>query len=111
MPSERWQAIDALIAERDPYCRGVVLLGLNAPVATLAEGFRDAAASTQCRGFMVGRTIFGEPTRAWMAGEIDDATLKSQVRATFETLIDYWRAARQSAHARPRTVAAPERVA
>jgi 5-dehydro-2-deoxygluconokinase len=111
MPAERWKGIDALIAERDPYCRGVVLLGLNAPVATLAEGFRDAAASTQCKGFMVGRTIFGEPTRAWMAGEIDDATLKSQVRQTFETLIDHWRATRHSAPVRPQAVAATERVA
>jgi 5-dehydro-2-deoxygluconokinase len=111
MPAQRWQAIDALIAERDPYCRGVVLLGLNAPVETLAEGFRDAAASNQCRGFMVGRTIFGEPTRAWMAGEIDDAALKAQVRATFETLIDLWRAARQSPRAHPELVNSPERVA
>ncbi|CAB3793364.1 bifunctional 5-dehydro-2-deoxygluconokinase/5-dehydro-2-deoxyphosphogluconate aldolase [Pararobbsia alpina] len=111
MPADRWQAIDALIAERDPYCRGVVLLGLNAPVAALAEGFRDAAASTQCKGFMVGRTIFGEPTRAWMAGEIDDAALKAQVRATFETLIDLWRAARKSPRTRAQVVTATERVA
>jgi 5-dehydro-2-deoxygluconokinase len=111
MPAERWQAIDALIAERDPYCRGVVLLGLSAPVATLAEGFRDAAASRQCKGFMVGRTIFGEPTRAWMAGEIDDAELKAQVRAIFESLIDHWRAARKAPRMHAQLAAAPERVA
>ena len=40
-----WPAIDALIAERDPYCRGVVLLGLSAPIDALARGFADAAAS------------------------------------------------------------------
>jgi 5-dehydro-2-deoxygluconokinase len=111
MPAERWQAIDALIAERDPYCRGVVLLGLNAPVATLAEGFRDAAASTQCKGFMVGRTIFGEPTRAWMAGEIDDAALKARVRATFETLIDHWRAVHKPQPMHAPVATATERVA
>jgi 5-dehydro-2-deoxygluconokinase len=110
MPAEHWKAIDALIAERDPYCRGVVLLGLNQPVETLAEGIRDAAASSQCRGFMVGRTIFGEPSRAWMAGEIDDATLKARVRETFETLIGHWRAARHTPAAKPAITKDTERV-
>ena len=32
-----WQAIDAIIAARDPFCRGVVLLGLEAPIE-FAEG-------------------------------------------------------------------------
>lgn len=89
-----WQQLDALIEERDPYCRGVVLLGLNAPIEALAEGFRNASASTTCRGFAVGRTIFQEPSRAWLAGEIDDDTLIQQVQSTFETLIGAWRDAR-----------------
>jgi len=95
MTPEAWAELDALIAERDPHCRGVVLLGLSAPVATLAQGFRDARSSTSCRGFAVGRTIFEAPARAWLAGEIDDATLKTRVRATYESLIDAWRDARR----------------
>ncbi|HTJ94339.1 MAG TPA: 5-dehydro-2-deoxygluconokinase [Pararobbsia sp.] len=110
MPAENWKAIDELIAARDPYCRGVVLLGLSQPVEVLAEGFRDAAASTYCKGFMVGRTIFGEPTRAWMAGEIDDATLKARVRETFESLIRHWRAARLAPAPTPAIVKDTERV-
>ncbi|WP_206952659.1 bifunctional 5-dehydro-2-deoxygluconokinase/5-dehydro-2-deoxyphosphogluconate aldolase [Trinickia acidisoli] len=94
MQAEQWQTIDALIAERDPYCRGVVLLGLSAGVDVLSEGFRAAAASRTCKGFTVGRTIFHEPSRAWLAGEIDNAGLIANVRATFETLIVAWRAAR-----------------
>ncbi|NWD66713.1 5-dehydro-2-deoxygluconokinase [Pseudomonas gingeri] len=89
-----WEQLDALIQERDPYCRGVVLLGLNAPAATLAHGFQQASQSRTCRGFAVGRTIFQEPSRAWMAGEIDDEALIRQVQATFVGLIDAWRAAR-----------------
>ncbi|WP_248804832.1 bifunctional 5-dehydro-2-deoxygluconokinase/5-dehydro-2-deoxyphosphogluconate aldolase [Pseudomonas sp. MWU13-2100] len=89
-----WEQLDALIQERDPYCRGVVLLGLNAPAATLAQGFQQASQSRTCRGFAVGRTIFQEPSRAWMAGEIDDEALIRQVQATFVGLIDAWRAAR-----------------
>ncbi|CAD5200332.1 bifunctional 5-dehydro-2-deoxygluconokinase/5-dehydro-2-deoxyphosphogluconate aldolase [Pseudomonas sp. FEN] len=89
-----WEQLDALIQERDPYCRGVVLLGLNAPAATLAQGFQQASQSRTCRGFAVGRTIFQEPSRAWMAGEIDNEALIRQVQATFAGLIDAWRAAR-----------------
>jgi len=91
-----WPAIDALIAERDPYCRGVVLLGLSAPFETLARGFADAASSKTCRGFAVGRTIFHEPARAWLAGAIDDAGLVTGVRANFEALIEAWTQARSA---------------
>ena len=94
MPANEWHAIDELIAQRDPYCRGVVLLGLNATPEALAAGFRDARGSSSCRGFAVGRTIFVEPSRDWLAGSIDDATLVKRVRANFEALIDAWQAAR-----------------
>lgn len=94
MDAAQWQAIDALIAERDPYCRGVVLLGLSAAVEQLSEGFRAAAQSATCRGFTVGRTIFHEPSQAWLAGTIGDDELIARVRHTFETLIASWRAAR-----------------
>jgi len=96
MSPAQWRELDALIAERDPYCRGVVLLGLAQPVETLNLGFRDAAKSASCKGFAVGRTIFHDPARAWLAGEIDDAGLKQRVRATYEALIDAWREARAS---------------
>jgi len=94
MGAEEWRDVDALIAERDPYCRGVLILGQSAEVESLAQGFRDAAGSRTCRGFAVGRTIFQAPSRAWLAGEIDDAEFKARVRATFERLIDAWREAR-----------------
>ena len=95
MGAAEWRAIDALVAERDPYCRGVLVLGQAADVATLAQGFRDARDSATCRGFAVGRTIFEAPARAWLAGEIDDPRLKAGLRETFEALIDAWNDARR----------------
>ena len=96
MSAGQWQAIDALIAERDPYCRGVVVLGQSATIDELRSGFRAARESTTCRGFAVGRTIFEEPSRRWLAGAIDDDTLIREVRAKFEMLIDAWRAVRRN---------------
>ncbi|WP_407309386.1 5-dehydro-2-deoxygluconokinase [Pseudomonas sp. nanlin1] len=92
--AEQWKQLDELIQGRDPYCRGVVLLGLNASTQALADGFRQASQSTTCRGFAVGRTIFQEPSQAWLAGEIDDETLIQRVQGTFQQLIDAWRSAR-----------------
>ncbi|MBD8574171.1 5-dehydro-2-deoxygluconokinase [Pseudomonas syringae] len=89
-----WRQLDELIQERDPYCRGVVLLGLNAPVQALAEGFAQARDSQTCRGFAVGRTIFREPSRAWLNGEIDDESLIARVQDIFSGLIESWRASR-----------------
>lgn len=97
MSAQQWHAIDALIAERDPACRGVVLLGLSAAVDQLCDGFKAAAASSTCRGFTVGRTIFHEPSHAWLANQIGDDELIARVRRTFETLIDAWRNARAGA--------------
>ncbi|TDG09665.1 5-dehydro-2-deoxygluconokinase [Paraburkholderia guartelaensis] len=97
MGAAQWREIDALIAERDPYCRGVVLLGLSAPIDQLVEGFRAAAASNTCRGFTVGRSIFYEPSLAWLAGEIGDDEVIARARRAFETLIGAWRAARTDA--------------
>jgi 5-dehydro-2-deoxygluconokinase len=91
MSAAQWRAVDDLIAERDPHCRGVLLLGLNAPIDRLAAGFREARASTHCRGFAVGRTIFGEPARRWLENDLDDAALVAAVRSNYEALIRAWR--------------------
>ncbi|ALR78983.1 5-dehydro-2-deoxygluconokinase [[Enterobacter] lignolyticus] len=89
--AEMWPAIDALLMERDPHCRGVVLLGLNAPLETLRQGFNAASRSKTCRGFTVGRSIFYEPSRKWFNGELDDAGVKREAAANFITLIQSWR--------------------
>ena len=98
MSELEWQAIDSLILERDPHCRGVVLLGMNAGIAELTLSFAAAArASRSCRGFAVGRTIFYGPCRQWLAGEIDDSALVRMIRANFERLIAIWQSVRADA--------------
>lgn len=100
---DAWAAIDALIEERDPFCRGVLLLGLNAPAESLAAGFADAASSSTCRGFAVGRTLFSEPAKAWLAGRIDDAALIDQAKSAFEAMIRAWQQGVRRAPTRPVT--------
>ncbi len=51
-----WENIEGAIARGDPYCRGVVLLGLAAPQAELVGSFVAAAPFKVIKGFAVGRT-------------------------------------------------------
>jgi 5-dehydro-2-deoxygluconokinase len=83
----------------------VLLLGQAANADTLAAGFAEARESRTCRGFAVGRTIFHEPSRKWLAGDIDDAALVRAVRVNFEALIGAWRKARGETAVKRETVA------
>ena len=85
-----WNAIAAAIRQHDPLCRGIMLLGLDAPAETLFEAFRAAAACDLVKGFAVGRTIFGEPARAWLGGQIDDRQVVDQMAERFGDLVAAW---------------------
>ena len=89
-----WDAIAAAIAENDPLCRGIMLLGLDAPLDALKAQFAAAAACPAVKGFAVGRTIFAEPARAWLAGQMSDAEVRAAMAARFRQLVEAWRAVR-----------------
>jgi len=84
------ERLDALVGERTPHCRGIVVLGLDAPIEALAEGFRAFQGLPMVKGFAVGRSIFGAPARAWLTGDMDDAELTSALAHNFERVIDAW---------------------
>lgn len=85
-----WAAVDAAIAENDPYCRGVVLLGLDAPLPELEAAFRLAQTARTVKGFAVGRSIFGEAARGWLAGKLDDEAATAMMAERFGRLVDAW---------------------
>jgi len=90
--ASNWQIISDLIAKRAPHCRGVVMLGLDAPAEELKQGFMASAGFDVCKGFAVGRTIFSGPSRQWLANEIDDQQLIEAVTANYLELIKTWKA-------------------
>ncbi len=91
-----WQAIEDVIQDRDPYCRGVVVLGLNAPMDELIDDFTPAAASPVCKGFAVGRTLFHDAAINWFAGDIDDDEARDRITENYRNLLKVWRTLRQS---------------
>jgi 5-dehydro-2-deoxygluconokinase len=88
-----WGRIDAAISAGDPLCRGVMVLGLEAPEDDLAAAFRDARASARVKGFAVGRTIFVEPALRWFSGQSSDAQAVEAMADSFSRLVAHWRAA------------------
>ena len=102
---EGWRALGATVRALDPHCRGVLVLGQDAPLAELAPRIALAARHAVCRGFAVGRTIFGQAATAWFASQIDDAAVVEQIAARYGTLIELL------FDARARVVTAPPRAA
>ncbi len=85
-----WAEISSVLDDRDPHCRGVVLLGLNAPEAELKRGFDLAAGETWCKGFAVGRSIFQGPAESWFAGKIDDEAAMAGIADNYRRVIALW---------------------
>jgi 5-dehydro-2-deoxygluconokinase len=85
-----WAAIERVITTRDPLCRGVVLLGLDAPQDKLEQGFKAARTAGVVKGFAVGRTIFGDAARGWLSGTMNDEQAVDQMAQRFEALTQIW---------------------
>jgi 5-dehydro-2-deoxygluconokinase len=85
-----WRAIERTIAASDPWCRGVVLLGLEAPEHELEAAFGACAGAAIVKGFAVGRTIFADAAEKWLAGRIDDAAAVADMATRFAGLCRAW---------------------
>jgi 5-dehydro-2-deoxygluconokinase len=83
-----WRATEQVIQTNDPYCRGIVVLGLEAPASELAAAFR--ACSPRVKGFAVGRTIFADAATQWLSGKMTDEAAVAAMAAKFQTLVSEW---------------------
>lgn len=89
-----WKNIEAVIAQNDQWCRGIVLLGLEAPQAELEAAFAATADVPIVKGFAVGRTIFMDAAEKWLAGNLSDEGAMADMASRFEKLTQAWLAAR-----------------
>jgi 5-dehydro-2-deoxygluconokinase len=56
----------------------------------LKEGFAAARTSKTVKGFAVGRTIFADASKAWLAGEMTDEQAIADMAGKFGALVDLW---------------------
>lgn len=94
-----WINIGKVIDAHDPHCRGIVMLGLDAPAEELVRAFKAAAGSAHVKGFAIGRTLFAEPAEAWLAGRMDDNAAIEEMSRRFARLVDAWQSLRHKAAA------------
>ena len=88
--AETWAVLSQVITQNDPYCHGILILGLDAPESVFEEVFKASANAPLVKGFAVGRTIFGQPSADWLAGKLDDAGLIKETSERYRRLIKLW---------------------
>ena len=91
---QAWDEISKVIDMHDPLCRGIVLLGLEAPADELAKGFKAVAGQKYVKGFAVGRTIFNEAASEWLRGAISDEAAVAMMAEKFGNLVNIWNGTR-----------------
>ncbi|MGI9506622.1 MAG: bifunctional 5-dehydro-2-deoxygluconokinase/5-dehydro-2-deoxyphosphogluconate aldolase, partial [Geminicoccaceae bacterium] len=92
-----WSGVSSVIEAHDPWCRGVVVLGLAAAEAELTRSFAAAARHPIVKGFAVGRTIFADAAKAWFSGSIDDGEAVAMMSERYSRLCSIWDQARADA--------------
>ncbi len=92
-----WDNISRVIAKHDPRCRGIVLLGLEAPEAELAKAFEVAGSHRLVKGFAVGRSIFNPAASEWLSGRMSDAEATADMARRFGNLVSLWEKAHRGA--------------
>jgi 5-dehydro-2-deoxygluconokinase len=92
-----WRQIERTITSRDPWCSGIVLLGLEAPIKTLEASFALAEDVALVKGFAIGRTIFNHAAEAWLSGRMKDDEAVSDMAEGFRRLVESWQRVRRAA--------------
>lgn len=81
-----------IINNYDPYCWGILLLGLNQNTKTLKKQFQFEPAQQYpiCKGFAIGRSIFQVWSRKWLQGKINNDQYIQGVEKNYTELISLW---------------------
>ena len=86
------RAIDAAIAAH-PSCRQIIL-GKAADLSTIDRWFAACAASATASGFAIGRSVFWEPSAAFLTGRMTAADAAAAIADTYLKLVEAWERSR-----------------
>lgn len=92
---QAWQNTCDAITRNDPYTRGIVVLGLDAPAQELEASLKVAAGFDLVKGFAIGRTILGDVARQWLADKISDTDAVGEMAKRYRGFCDLWDRLRQ----------------
>jgi 5-dehydro-2-deoxygluconokinase len=86
------RTIDAAIAA-NPQCRQIIL-GKAADLSTIDRWFAACAASETASGFAIGRSVFWEPSAAFLTGALSAEAAAAAIASTYLALVGKWDASR-----------------
>jgi 5-dehydro-2-deoxygluconokinase len=86
------RTIDAAIAAQ-PSCRQIIL-GKAADLSTIDRWFAACAASATASGFAIGRSVFWDPSAAFLEGTLTAAAAAAAIADSYLKLVDAWDASR-----------------
>jgi len=86
------RTIDRAIAA-NAACRQIIL-GKAAEIATIARWFAAAADSPTAAGFAIGRSVFWEPSAAFLSGAKTADQAAADIADNYLVLVDAWRQSR-----------------
>ena len=61
------------------------------------EAFKASAATPWVKGFAIGRTIFAQPARDWLAGKTTDEHAVAEMARRFSAFVEAWTSRDQAA--------------
>jgi 5-dehydro-2-deoxygluconokinase len=82
------RTIDAAIAAH-PSCRQIIL-GKAADLSTIDRWFAACAASRTASGFAIGRSVFWDPSAAFLTGALSAEAAADAIANTYLALVDKW---------------------
>ncbi len=85
-----WNDIAQIIRRHDPYCAGVIVLGLDQPLDELTPKLKFAKDSGIGVGFAIGRSIWRQPAEKWFAKEITDQEAVAVIQREFRSVLSAW---------------------
>jgi myo-inositol catabolism protein IolC len=86
------RTIDAAIAA-NAACRQIIL-GKAAELSTIGRWFAAASDSRTAAGFAIGRSVFWEPSTAFLSGSETADQAAAEIAANYLQLVDAWRQSR-----------------
>jgi 5-dehydro-2-deoxygluconokinase len=86
------RTIDAAIAAH-PSCRQIIL-GKAADLSTIDRWFGACAASATASGFAIGRSVFWEPSAAFLEERMSATDAASAIASTYLALVEAWNVSR-----------------
>jgi len=97
---QAWQKVAGVVRSQDPYCRGLLVLGLEADEKALTLAFVAAAGEPLVKGFAIGRSIFWDVAQAWFAGSIGDGAASAEIAKRYLHIASFWQSARLASGAK-----------